>query len=115
MRFTDVQVHQTVVVTNRFYSGQSAPSVESGAIRVSAHGEFHNVMASQAVNQVGRRAFGNDLAVIDDRQPVAKALGFVHVMCGEKNSATVALEAADDVPKLPATLGIEAGGGFIQK
>ncbi len=56
------------------------------------------MMSAEALDQISGRAFGDDLAVIDDGQAVAEALGFVHVMGGEQHGAAVALECANDVP-----------------
>ena len=42
-----------------------------------------------------RRALGDDLAVVDDGQAVAEALGFVHVVGGEQHGAAALLELAE--------------------
>src|ERR1019366_1147966 len=79
------------------------------------HLELDHVMAAEAVDEVAGSAFGNDLAVIDDGEAVAEAFGFVHVVSGEQDGATFLLESADDVPELAAALGIESGGGLVEK
>src|ERR1019366_431560 len=43
------------------------------------------------------------------------ASGLVHVVRGEQDGATFFLESADDVPELAAALGIESGGGLVEK
>ena len=77
--------------------------------------EFDHVMAAHAVDKVGGSAFGDDLTVIDDGEAIAEALGFIHVVSGEQDGATLLLEGADDVPELAAALGIESGGGLVEK
>ncbi len=72
-------------------------------------------MPAQPRNQFGRRTFGNNLPVVHDCKPVAEALGFVHVMRGQQHRAAGFLKRANDVPKLPSALGIEASGRFIQE
>src|SRR5208337_2816828 len=72
-------------------------------------------MAAQAVDQVGGSAFGDDLTVIDNGEAVTEAFGLVHVVSREQDGATFFLEGANDVPELAAALGIEAGGGLVQK
>src|ERR1019366_7860477 len=72
-------------------------------------------MAAQAVDEVAGSAFGYDLAVIDDGELVAEAFGLVHIVRGEQDGATFFLESADDVPELAAALGIESGGGLVEK
>ena len=46
----------------------------------------------QRADQLGRRAEGDDLAVVDDRHPVAQALGLVHVVGGEQHRAALRRE-----------------------
>src|SRR5215472_5294930 len=77
--------------------------------------EFDHVMAAEAGNQIRRGTFGDDLPVVDDRQPIAKALGLVHVVSGQEHSPAGALKGADDVPKLAAALRVEAGSGLVKK
>src|SRR5579862_1480091 len=72
-------------------------------------------MTAEAFNQFGGRALGNDLPMIDNRQTIAQALSFIHVMSGEQDGAAIALKGANDVPKLATTLRIESGGGLIEK
>src|SRR3981081_2001028 len=72
-------------------------------------------MTAEAVDQVGRSAFGDDLTVIDDGEAIAEAFGFVHVVSGEEDGAALFLEDADDVPELAAALGIEAGVRVVEK
>src|ERR1700681_324859 len=73
------------------------------------------MMAAEAVDKVGRSAFGDDLAVIDDGEAVAEAFGLVHVVSGEEDGPTFFLEDADDVPELATALGIESSGGLVEK
>src|SRR5260370_17795151 len=72
-------------------------------------------MPAQPRNQFGGRTFGNNLPMVHDCKPVAEALGFVHVMRGQQHRAAGFLKRANDVPKLPPALGIEASSRFIQE
>src|SRR5512146_2321267 len=72
-------------------------------------------MSAKTVDQIGGRAFGNDLPVIHNGEPIAQPLRLVHVMRREQNGAAVALEDTNDVPKLAAALRIEPGRGLIQE
>ena len=82
---------------------------------VFAYLELDHVMAAEAVDELGGSAFGDDLAMIDDGEAVAEAFSFVHVVSGEEDGPTFFLEDADDVPELAAALGIESGGGLVEK
>src|SRR5208337_5165590 len=72
-------------------------------------------MTAQSLNQIRRRPLGDDLPVIDNRQPVAKPLGLIHVMRGKQHGAAVALKVSNNVPQLPPALRIEARGRLVQK
>src|ERR1035438_4376038 len=72
-------------------------------------------MSAEPVDQISRRALGNDLPVIHNCQAVAQALGFIHVMRGEQHGAAIALKSANDVPKLAPALGIESRGRLVEK
>src|SRR5690242_6993540 len=72
-------------------------------------------MYAEAGDQIGGRALGDDLSVIDDGEAITEALGFVHVMRGEQNCASVALKDADDIPQLAPALRVQAGRWFIQE
>ena len=54
-------------------------------------------------------------AAVDDRDPVAKLLGLLHVVRGEYGGASLATAIADDLPHLPPRVGIEAGGRLVEK
>ena len=115
MRLAYVEADRTFLAADGFDAGQRSPQFRSLTVRVAADFELDYVMAAEAVDQIGRSAFGDDLAVIDDGKAVAEALGFVHVVRGEQDGATFLLEGADDVPELAAALGIEAGGWLVEK
>src|SRR6202035_3511703 len=72
-------------------------------------------MSAQSFNQIGRRTFGNDLAMIHDHQAVAQAFSLVHVMRGQQNCPSAPLKVANDVPELAAALRIEASGRLVEK
>ena len=97
-----------------FDSGQHAPGIERISIREAGF-KLDHVVAAEASDEIVRRAFGDDLAVVDDGEAVAEALGFVHVMRGQQNGAAFLLKGADGVPELAAALRIEPGGGLIEK
>ena len=47
------------------------------------------------------------LPVVDDGQPIAQALGLVHVVCGQQHGAAALLKLANDLP--------QAGGGSADR
>src|ERR1700686_5273521 len=103
-------------MTNRLYAWQPTPSIQICRSAGTATGlELHDVMAAQSFNQIGRRTFGNDLAMIHDHKAVAKAFSLVHVMRGQQNCPSAPLKVANDVPELAAALRIESGGRLIEK
>jgi hypothetical protein len=73
------------------------------------------MMSTEAVDKISGRTFSNDLSMVDDREAIAKAFGFVHVVGRQQDGAAGLLKNADDVPKLAAALWIKPGGGFVEK
>src|SRR4029077_13214349 len=67
-------------------------------------GELDDVVAAQPGDQLARGAQGDDLAVVDDRDAIAKALGLVHVVRRQQDGAAAATDGPDDAPELAARL-----------
>jgi len=111
----NIQADHAVFATYALHAGQCAPEFQGCFLVVAAGVELDHVMAAQAFDQFSGGAFSDDLAMIDNGEAVAEALGLVHVMRGEEHSAASLLKGADDLPELAAALGIEAGGGLVEK
>ncbi len=60
------------------------------------------------------RAIGDELAVVNVGD-VAAAFGFVHVVRGDEKSDALAGKFKEQIPKLAAGDGIDAGGRLIEK
>ena len=73
------------------------------------------MVSAKPVDQIGGCAFGDQLAVINDGQPIAKALGLVHVMGCKQYCAAISLKGANDIPELTPALRIEAGRRLVEK
>ena len=66
--------------------------------------------------QFRRRTDGDDFAVIDDRDAVGDAVGFVHVVRGQEDGhAFVLVQIFDVSPKLIAALRVEAERRLVEK
>jgi hypothetical protein len=59
-------------------------------------------------------AFGDDLAPIQDADPLAEPFGFIQQMGGEQNRQPLLLEVADQAPQIMTGLHIQARGGLIE-
>src|SRR5882762_10385189 len=77
--------------------------------------EVHHVVRAQRRNQLLGSSLGDDLPVIHDRDAIAEALGFLHVMRREQDRAARGAKAADDLPQLPARLRVEPRRGLVEK
>ena len=55
------------------------------------------------------------MAVVDNRQTLAKRVGLFHVMSGQQHGLPCLVIFANDFPQQDARLGIEAGAGFVEK
>ena len=87
----------------------------SSGVRRCLEGELDDVIAPEPGDQLAGRALGDDLAVVDDRDPVAEPLGLVHVMSGQDDRAAAVAEVADHVPELPAGLRVQAGRRLVEE
>ena len=77
---------------------------------------FDDVRSGHAGFQRGRRIERDQLAVIDDGDAVAEAVGFVHVVGGDQDGElALALDVGQHFPDGHAGDGIESGGGFVEK
>ena len=63
-----------------------------------------------------RRALGDDLAGVDDPDPIGERVGLLEVLGGEEDGDPVrGREPLDLIPKRGAALHVEAGGGLVQE
>src|SRR5690606_36282552 len=60
-----------------------------------------------------RRVVRDHLAVIDDRDPVAKFLGLLEIVGGEHHGDALRMERAHIIPQLLAQLDVDAGGRLV--
>ncbi len=72
------------------------------------------VGADRALERLGR-VEREDPAVVHDRDAIAELVGLLHVVGGEQDRLTLAVELAEDLPQREATLRIEAGGGLVEE
>ena len=64
--------------------------------------------------QLGRRAFGDDLAPVDDRDAVGQAEQELHVVL-DHDDGERALQLGDELGEARRALGAQAGGGLVQE
>jgi hypothetical protein len=60
-------------------------------------------------------AFGDDLTVVYDSDPVGELIGLVEVLRGEQYRSAFGGEGSDDVPDLVAAARVEAGGRLVEE
>ena len=70
------------------------------------------LLAHQA-DQLGVRAQGDELALVDDGDMVGELCGFFHVVRGIEHGHALAVELFDVIQDVAAALGIDAHGGLI--
>ena len=61
------------------------------------------------------RAFGNDLAVVDDHDPVGQVVGLFEVLGGEQHVGAVGDELAHSFPEGDAASRVEPGGRLVEQ
>ena len=67
------------------------------------------------LDQLARRALGDDPAAVHDDQPVAQLLGLVHVVGGEDERRPALLQPVEAIPDQVPGLRIEPGGGLVEQ
>ena len=65
--------------------------------------------------QPRRRALGDDLAAVDDGDPVGELVGLVEVLRAEQDGRALGDERADDVPHLVARARVEARRRLVEE
>src|SRR5580700_11624874 len=115
MQFGDLHFDRAVFGANIANAFDAAQGRDVEHERIGAGGKRDHVFRTGGGNQFARTAEGDLSSVVHDGDALTEALGFVHVMGGEKNGAAGGLELLDQIPKLATGLGIEAGGGLVEK
>ena len=115
MQFGDLHFDGAVFGANVADAFDSAQSGDVDGVGVGAGGECNHVLRAGGGDQFARAAESDLFAVVHNGDALAEALGFVHVVRGEKDGAAGGFELLDQIPKLAASLRVEAGGRFIEK
>src|SRR5215469_13195737 len=115
MWFVDAQAVQAIFAANRLHPGQPSPDFVAYPAVVALDREFHDMMPTEAGDQLGRSSCGDDLAMVDDGNSIAQPLGFVHVVRGQEHGTATTLKLSHDVPQLAAALWIKARGGLVEE
>src|ERR1700733_6532856 len=77
---------------------------------------LNHVVSGNTLFERHRRIERYQLSVIDNGDAIAKAIGFVHVMSGNKHGEIAGvLKVVEHLPNGHAGDGIEAGGGLVEK
>ena len=77
---------------------------------------FHHIVPGNAVLERHGRIERDQLSVVDDRDAVAQAIGFVHVVGGNQHGEIAGvLEVVEHLPHGNAGDRIEPGGGLVEK
>ena len=67
-----------------------------------------------AVRQLAARPLGDDLAVVDERDPVAQLLGLFEVVRRQQDRRAPRVDPLDVVPQLEPQLDVDAGGRLVE-
>jgi hypothetical protein len=115
MQFSDLHFYRAIFRANAADALDAAKGRNIERVLIRAGGKSDHVFRAGEGNQFARTAKGDLFAVVHDGDALAETFGFVHVVGGEKNGAAGGLELLDQFPKLASGLGVEAGGGLIEK
>src|SRR5476651_1160519 len=109
----DIEPHHSVLRRRLAHEWLPFQQVERGLL-VALHAQRHQVAGDLALQLLGR-AQRHDLAVVDDRDPVAQRVSLVQVMRGQEHRRAAIVHAAHLVPNARPALRVEAGGRLIQE
>src|SRR5712691_3198110 len=91
-----------------------APDQVERTLLLPGDAEGHHVNRDRTL-QLLRRAFGDDLAVVDDRDAVAQRIRLVEVVRREEYGRAAIVHPPHLVPHAGAALRVEPGGGLVEK
>jgi hypothetical protein len=112
LRLAVVDGDTEAAVGRRDVASEAAQGL-GGACRV-VDLECHEVARDPAL-ELGRRALGDDLAVIDDEDAIAERVGLLEVVRGEQDRRPALAQAADVVPEVRAGLRIEPRRRLVEE
>ena len=84
-------------------------------VEVAVRSDRDHRVDADGLLELGRRAEREQLAPVDDREPVAELVGLLHVVRGEQDRLTRGVQLAEDVPERDAALRIEPGGRLVEE
>src|SRR5256885_11271313 len=65
--------------------------------------------------QLARRPHGDHVSAIDNRDAVAEPFRLLHIVRRQHDRPSFGLKACDQVPELPASLGVEPSRGLVEE
>ena len=77
--------------------------------------QHHGLLGTVTADEPVRRAAVDDPPALDDRHPVAQALGLFHQVRRQEHGLPAVADAAHHLPDHAACLRIEAGGQFVEQ
>jgi hypothetical protein len=91
------------------------PPDADGRLKSAGVGEPQaDVAAGYEAFELVRRAFGDQLPVVEERDPVGEFVGLFQVLRGEEDRDPVRGEAADDLPHGATAARVQAGGRLVE-
>ena len=76
--------------------------------------QLFQVVLAVPLAQFGERAFGQDVAAVHDRDPVAEPLGLAHDVRREDDALALVAQLGDRLQQRPGHEHVEAGGRFVE-
>jgi hypothetical protein len=90
-------------------------SAALAAVGLEDAGEAQQVVLGEERAEFGQSAGGDDVAVIDDGQPLAQSLGLFHVVGGVEDAGAGLRLRAHQVEQAHAALRIDADRGLVEQ
>ena len=99
------------VAMNALHIRQTA---EEGVLDRHGRLEANDLLGAGSGNKPGRSVDRDDLAAVDQCEPIGQAFGFLHEMRNKDDGDAALLQVLDQIPRIPASLRVESGGQLVE-
>ena len=103
------------VLDDRFLRRQRREEAEGGGDDVAVAERHRDDRGAEVGLELGRRALGNDVPVVDHHDVAGETVRLLEVLGGEQHGRPLAHQLFDDAPEVLSALGVEAGGWLVQE
>ena len=110
-----VHVHENTVRQNFVSIAEADREVFVLGVAARRETQLENFACGVLLDELTRRAFGDDATTIHHNEPIAELFGFVHVVSGEHERDALLLQPVETVPQDVSSLRVQTRGWLIEQ